>query len=229
MKKSFSTPLILFLFFSSCSKDWDVNFDIGNWNIDWKTIPAESHFDSVGLKYMKIPLKREYLYKDSSTGKIETVKVTRSDTVAIFQKATVGTQAYVDNYYDTYTLAMTRMVNNTPTTTWYSGVSTCNFNSSSYIILYDSQFELANETDKVAAFWYPFQNNPLQEYSLLPNYVVAGISYSEVHLFHASNGISPSDPAFMESWYYWVKGIGIIKRRIQSATGVKTDLLISYR
>lgn len=209
----------------ACTKSGDLDLNLDNYIFDLQfNFTLRSHFDSVGIKYMTVPVGRTFQYRDSSTNNLILVKTSRSDTSAIKINHPTNNNIYVDKY----TFELKQLTNLTSGPIWYSAESITDTNLNSVIDLYDSEFELTNIKAKVPTFWYPFNSSYKKEYTLLTNYSIEGKSYSEVHLFHASNSLLITDPAYLESWYYWVKGIGIVERRIVSGTSIKTEFMMKY-
>lgn len=211
--------------FSACTKGGDFDINLDNFLFDLQvSFTLRSHFDSLGLQYMKIPEGRTFQYRDSSSNQIITVKSIKSDTSAISINSTTRNKLYIDKY----SLELIQITNLRSGINWYVAESKTDTNMYSIPDIYDSEFELTNEVNKVASFWYPFINTSVGEHRLLTNQIIEGKSYNEVHLFHASNGLPNTDPAYIESWYYWVKGIGIVERRIKTNGNIKTEYMTKY-
>ncbi len=221
--------LILFVatisIFTSCTKggEFDLNLDDFIFNIDIR-YTLRNDFDTVGLEYMKIPIGRTFQYRDSASNQLFAVKTTKSDTTAVKVTSTSNNNLFADLYI----LELRQLTNLSSGPVWYSGESHCDTSQFSLLDLYDADFELSNSVNKIPSFWYPFNSSSQHDYNYLVNYTIEGKTYPVVHLFHASNGLPITDPAFIESWYYWVKGIGIAERRIKMGTSIKTEFLVKY-
>lgn len=213
-------------FFSACTKGGDIDLDIVDFfsNLNFNYV-VKNHFDSVGLEYMKIPLGRTFQYRDSASNQLISVKTNKSDTSA----ARVSSPASTDLFADVYKLELRILTNLNSGPVWFAGESFTETNRLTTVLdYYDPEFELVNSANNVPSFWYPLISSPDHEYNLLLNYTVEGKTYPEVHLFHSSNRLPVTDPAFFESWYYWVKGVGIVKRCVISGTYIKTEFLNKY-
>jgi hypothetical protein len=213
-------------FFSSCTKDGDFDLNLDNFfsGFDFKFI-VNNHFDSVGLEYMRIPVGRTFQYRDSASNQLLSVKTIKSDTSAV----RVSSPGSADLFADVYKLELRLLSNLSSGPVWFAGESFTETNRITTVLdYYDPEFELTNSTNKVSSFWYPLISSPGHDYNLLVNYDIEGKTYQEVHVFHSSNGAPITDPGYIESWYYWVKGIGIVERRIKSGTYIKTEFLKKY-
>jgi len=62
----------------------------------------------------------------------------------------------------------------------------------------------------------------------MPSVNIEGKTYTDVHSFFSSNGLPASNPGYLATTFWWVKGIGIIKREIKTNNSVKTSLLLRH-
>ena len=224
MKKTILLPLIAtFLFFSSCEKGLDgLNLDFNN--INWGGVTIYTNvFDST-LSYIQLPENHYYIYKEEASGTIDSVKATKSLMSWVYKNPLNNNPGY---YHYNYELILTSFSQATPQT-WYNGRAFCDSDYKNMVTFIDKDFNLSNEPSKVPAFWCPFTSAGNQQYLYMSGLVVEGITYVQVHKFQASNGLPASDPNYLETAFYWVKGIGIIRREIKTFNSVKTFLLLRH-
>lgn len=211
-------------------------------DIAFLTTPATTsptiyqQLNPLAIDYVQLPVNRHFIYKDSATAATDSVIVAESYIVKLLSPSIAAgyySPAVPAYFYDKYTLTLTK-VGGTTNQTWFKGtassLSTSYFGATSYGtngIL--SGFSLRNEQTTLSAFWYPFTSTyGFYEYNFLPAMTIEGITYTAVHQFIINNGVQPSDASYLKNIYYWVKGIGIIKREISTSTSVKTSLLVRY-
>ena len=119
----------------------------------------------------------------------------------------------------------------TGSSTWYNGRA---FSDSDYkstytsSLFYDKDFYFATEPSKVPAYWYPFTSTGNLQYLYIPALLVEGKNYTGVHKFQATNGLPPTDSNYIETTFYWVKGIGIIKKEVQSFNSARISVLLRH-
>lgn len=238
MKKLFFHLIAAMAFLgTSCEKpDVSSDFNISWSDFNWGGVNTAgagyiingSGFDTSAIKYFELPFNRYFFYKDASSGRIDTVAVTQSYSLLTFVPATQG---YPIGYnYSTYYL-MFRNFSDPTNQVWYKGTATTDFPSghgSTPTWIYDSTFSLSNEETGLPAFWYPFTSSGLNKYNYIPTITIEGKIYTAVHSFSSSNGLLNTDSNYMASEFYWVKGIGIIKKEIRTYNSVKTSLLLGY-
>lgn len=201
-----ATSLLLF----SCTKD---HISLGT-GPNYKFY--SSLFDSVAIAYINLKPNSNYIYKDQATGLTDTVIVTKS---------IKGGSSY---FAETYELTCSIISFNLPTTTWLQASASCDENKGPTPVIYDADFELRNWETQLPAFWYPFTSSLNKQYTYIPLIIIEGTTYNGVNKFQASNGFQPSESNYQENIFYWVKGIGIIKKEIKTYNSVKTSLLVKY-
>ena len=223
------------LLLTSCEKpdissDFNISWSDFNWGGGFGvgyTVNG-SGFDTSAVKYFEIPSNRYFHYKDVASGRIDTVAVTQSVSLITFVPATQG---YPIGYnYSTYYLKF-RNFSDPANQDWFKGTATTDFpsgNGSTPTWIYDSNFSLSNEETGLPAFWYPFASSGLNQYTYIPTITIEGKTYTEVHSFFSSNGLLSTNINYKASEFYWVKGIGIIKKEIRTYNSVKTSLLLRY-
>lgn len=228
MKKfSFSCLVALSLLALSCKKIDVGGFDLsGNVNPNTVTI----HFYQPALDYIQLPVNRYFIYKDSATISLDSVRVTQSIIETNFQAATSGFPGSPATYSDVFKLTLTKFQAQTPTNqAWFQGTARCTvFGGIISANIIDSNINFYNEQSNLFLFWYPFSSFGVNQYSYMPTMTVEGITYTGVQRFFSSNTLSPTDINYQASVTYWVKGIGIIKKESRTYNSVKTSLLVRY-
>jgi hypothetical protein len=104
--------------------------------------------------------------------------------------------------------------------------------SSNLQYLYFREKDRLNNVDKGYVFKYPL-NSLTGSYSVitgsastLPSITIEGKTYLEAIVYIDQNGLPSTNNNFRKSTYYWVKGIGIIKREIRTSNSIKTETLV---
>jgi len=187
--------------------------------------PMISHFDSANLECILIPVGRSFLYRDSASGIIDSVIVTTS---LIYLAQQFDLYGYPQTQSDILNLSLSTVLNDNPGRLWYSGSVICDLNTNTNEVLIDSIFSLSNNQTGIPVFWYPFTSSYNNQYTFIPALELEGNSYTNVHRFEATNGLPASDINYLTTIFYWVKGIGIIKRETHNANAVKTEFLVKY-
>lgn len=226
MKKILFYPIaVITLFLSSCEKEIDLNMDLDFSDFSWSgpIVFNTNIFDSTGFSYIQLPLNRYFIYKDETSGSTDSVAVTGSNYSAVYTGPSGSKPGY---YYYTYDLTLTRF--SAVNQTWYNGYASCDPDYKNTVTYIDSDFSLSNEPSKLPAFWYPFVSSGTQQYSFIPSAVIESNTYANVHSFSAGNGLQPTDPNYLATTFWWVKGIGIIKKVIRTSGSVKTSLLARH-
>jgi hypothetical protein len=208
----------------SCSKsDWD-RIDQNLSRLSGPYI-STVNFYTPALEIIELPANRYFIYKDQATGSLDSVVVTQSMLETKFQAQTQNTLAYS---YSTYTLSMNK-ISGSAIQSWYTGFATCDFPGSSTIIsVIDSTFNLSNGSTDLPAFWYPLASSGNLQYSNIPLVSIEGNTYLDVYSFSATNGFQPTESNYLATTFWWVKGIGIIKRETRTFNSIKTSLLLRY-
>jgi hypothetical protein len=136
-----------------------------------------------------------------------------------------GTPGYI---YEKYAVTLTR-ISGATNQTWFKGSASCHYDpghtmSSSV----DPNLNFSNEQTGLPAFWYPYSSSATMKFDYFSTLTIEGTVYTNVQAFISTNGLQPSDANFLQTTYYWVKGIGIIKKETRTANSVKTYLLLRY-
>lgn len=205
------TITVLVLLVASCRKEVAI------------TRPTLKKLETEGLAYVQLPKNKYFIYKDSTTGMLDSVVVTGSDIEAIFVSAQPGLGFYSGNdayFYETFTLILTKY--DTAQQEWFYGV--VNSLAKSFSL---RERDRINNAEQNIVFSYPI-NTLLTgvDVSIMPANIIEDKLYSNIAVFTSSNGAPPTDKSYHKSTYYWVRGVGIIKREIQTGSSIKTELLV---
>lgn len=220
MKKSIFFKLAFaILVISGCSKDLDLTGGPNSNNT-----PKFSHFDSASLVYIEVPAGRFFLYKDSVSETIDSVIVSISEIIPYSVGGIYGDPIMEA---DNYRLIFSNFLDGQPDSAWYSGIAGTEINKDLHVT-YDSTYILSEGEGSIPVFWYPFVSAGDRKYKFIATLVVEGVTYKDVHSFFATNGRQTSEASYEAKIYYWVKGIGIIKRVTWLGNSVKADLLVKY-
>ncbi len=222
----FSCLIALSLLSLSCKKiDIGGSFTSGSINPNTVTI----HFYQPVLDYIQLPANRYFIYKDSATGSSDSVRVTQSAIETSFTAATSGFPGSPATYIDVFKLTLTKFQAQTPTNqTWFQGIARPHsFVGIVSATIIDSNIYFDNEQNK-PVFWHPFASSGTRQYNWVPSVTIEGKTYTDVHSFFYSNGLPAPNPGYLASTFWWVKGIGIIKREIRAFNSVTTSLLLRY-
>ncbi|MBK8610833.1 MAG: hypothetical protein IPL84_13075 [Chitinophagaceae bacterium] len=215
------------LLFSACKKidlsgpiDFSGTTPIGTNNVSFYTY---------ALDFIKLPVNRYFIYKDSATGIFDSVVVTQSILETRFEPAHSGFPGTYALNYENYRLTLTKyQVSPSINEVWYNAVANSHYSwfwpaPSTGI---DSNFNFYSTG--VSNFWFPLSSSGSSQYNYLPTLTIEGTAYSNVHQFSASNELPANNPNYNASVFYWVKGIGFIKKEIRTFNTVKTSLLIRF-
>lgn len=229
MKKiTFYSLTVSILLLASCEKT-DLT-DVLSFSGSVNPNTVIKHFYQPVLDYIQLPVNRYFIYKDSATGSIDSVKVTQSVIETNFYPATSGFLGSPALNTDVYKLTLTKFQALPPTNQpWFKGIASCvSFPGFVTATIIDSNINFANEQPTIPAFWHPFTSSGSNQYSYIPTLIIEGIIYTAVHSFSSSNGLPLTDTNYQASIFYWVKGIGIIKKEIKTFNSVKTSLLVRF-
>lgn len=234
MKKTILYPLAaLALLFTACTKpdiksdfniSWDdFNFDLGPGSVN----TISNRFDSSAFSYINIPLLKKYIYKDSATGITDSL-YSHPMQDYVFVPSVTGDPSKPGYYYHVYDLKLSNYWAYNPELVFFKGRASCDLDYKNTQTFIDSNFILTNEHTGLAAFWYPFVSSGNQQYSFIPSLSIGSNVYNDAHCFFSSNGLQPTDTNYQGTIFYWVKGIGIIKKEIRTYNSVKTSLLVRF-
>lgn len=186
-----------------------------------------NRFDSTALLYINLPNGRYYIYKDSASGTIDSV-ITYSKMNWIYKSSVAGNPSIPLYYYDTFDLTLANYWSYNPNLIFFKGHASCDSNYKNMQVFTDSNFILHNEETNLPAFWCPFTSTGALEYRKISSIIIEGTIYTDVHSFSANNELPLSDVNYLATTFYWLKGIGIIKKEIKTYNSIKTSLLIRY-
>lgn len=172
-----------------------------------ESTPSSLHyqFPQQFLDYAFLPLDKQLTYKDSASGNENVVNVTENEMSTITVTPDFfGLQGSPINY-DVYDLKLTNLSNGS---TWLNAEAKCEGQST--VVMNDSLSSI---------LWYPF---PVE---IIPSIVIGNNTYNDVIKASSNNGLSISDPHYVETHYYWAKGAGIVKRTVVNGNNIKTETL----
>jgi hypothetical protein len=194
--------------------------------------PSDIHivFGKADLDYVRLPVGRYLIYKDSATGNTDSVVATGSF-MSDYYEVPHPSLSLPGVHYQEFSLTLT-IVNGG--TTWFQG--SANSRNGTY-----SPYG----ADSMARIRFnPAYDNLIKDAILnIPDYGYSGYINDSiyasfqvgVHLYNdviidtftnISNGIN--SPGYFKSIYCWAKGIGIVKRTIQTDSTITTSLLERY-
>ena len=218
------------LLMTSCKKGLDLGGAGGLLSGILNPNTVTIHFYQTALDYIQLPVNRYFIYKDSATGSMDSVKVTQSVIETNFQAATSGYPGQPAVYSDVFKLTLTKFQALPPTNqTWFNGIArSTTYGGFVSATIIDSNITLYNEQSNLLLFWHPFTSFGLRQYTYLSTMTIAGITYTSVQSFSYDNQLLPADINYQASVIYWVKGIGIIKKESRTYNSIKTSLLLRY-
>jgi hypothetical protein len=188
----------------------------------------EVKFDPEGLAWLQIPLNKYFIYKDSATGVLDSVVVTKSNLERRLNPKHVSLGLFDPNvpeyYYENFTLTLTSYMF---TQTWFSGEASSNiffsgFTGPSYLLLFS---ENTNNSLNYA-FVYPFGSSGFATMLSYATISIEGKTYTNAIAYEANNGYASTDARYLKNINVWVKGVGIIKKTTESNSSIKTYLLV---
>jgi hypothetical protein len=213
-------------------------------------------FSNEALKYLQLPLKAYFIYKDSVTGNFDSVVVTQCDLEKKLMPAhpvtynfygLTGVSTFPEYYYQTFSLTLS-IYNNGSQQDWFTSYDdNSRYESSIYsevdssIILLENKRPGDNSNTLVfnyndASFKYltNLSKSNDREYALksygvteIPALTIEGNIYLNV-IRILQNYSTYANPKANLSEYYWAKGIGIIKRTLRTPTFTKTWTLLRH-
>jgi hypothetical protein len=236
MKKFILYPLaVLALLFTACEKP-DIKADF---NISWSDIVSSfgnvsfpdtiisNRFDRAAFSYINIPDRSYFIYKDSASGTADSLVLNRGYDF-VYVPPVTGNPSKPGYYYSVYDLELANYWSYNPNLIFFKGHASCDSDYKNTKTFIDSNFTLDNELTGLAAFWYPFVSSGNQQYSFISSLSVGSKSYNDVHCFFSSNGLPASNDGYLATTFWWVKGIGIVKKEIRTHNSIKTSLLVRH-
>jgi len=187
------------------------------------------HLYPAAMEYLQLPLNRYFIYKDSATAAIDSVRVTQSSTDVVTTAATSGYPGMPTINRDRYSLTLTKFQLPATSTVWCKGVANgSTFSGLVNATLTDTSIAFIETPYNLQTFWHSYFSSGANVAVSIASLVVEGITYTDVKKFSTNNGLPPTDAGFIAITNYWAKGIGIIKREIRGNASVKTYLLLRY-
>jgi hypothetical protein len=231
MKKSLLGLLVLVAVNNACKKSGNAGTGGLGLNGSLNPYTVTATFYPAAIDYIRLPLNRYYIYKDSATAVKDSVVVTQSIIAVNYSAATSGFPGKPALYQDTYSLTLTNYPAPSGNLIWLKGFTNDEYTTglvTANIAVTDSNINFSDTQHNLPVFWHPFTSSGVSITTSLTSLLVEGITYADVKKFSSNNGLVATDPNFIAISTYWVKGIGIIKREIKTAAAVKTYLLLRY-
>jgi hypothetical protein len=172
---------------------------------------ANSTFPKDGLAYIQFNPGKYFIYKDSATLESDSVIVTESSL-----QPTSTTVASVLYNEQQFSLILSKIDSSGKATEWLSGIANSGPGDSKHIYMI--------RNDSLNASGYCFRYPPCNcgNEINIPSMVVDGKTYTNIVV--TANDSSSNAPA---AYYYWVPGVGLIKRSEMNNLGTtKTNILI---
>jgi hypothetical protein len=196
--------------------------------------PPDIHiiFAKADLDYVQLPVNRYFIYKDSATGNTDSVIVTQSDMSDPYEPPHPSL-SLPGVYYQEFNLALTKVNSGT---TWFQGSANSRngaYGPYSADSMARVRFNPANDnivTDAtIYVSYYGFCYTNDSTFTYYPSFEVGTHIYNDVIINTVTNiynGIGSQ--GYFKSTYCWAKGIGIVKRTVQTDSAITTSLLERY-
>lgn len=224
MKQSiFLSIIVVCISVCSCKKD-KTSAPPETFNIQ---LPSE------GLAYVKLPLNRYFIYKDSASGILDSIVVTQSNLETKYEPASAGSgiggNTKIPAYnYQTFSLLLTKY--GSIQEDWFYGQTLDKPVFFSGRPLFDtialSLVERVRTTNADLGQAFSFSLQTSSAGTIIPTLVIEGKTYMNVFLYPDWNGLDETNANYRRSFYYWVKNLGIVKRTIQTFAKTKTYTLV---
>jgi hypothetical protein len=223
MKNVLSILLLLLVLIASCKKE-KASSDLP---------PSAVKFSAEALAYVKLPVEKYFIYKDSATGRLDSVIVKEStlrttDVPKYNCPSSTNLFSFCTSHaaynYEIFTLKLVKF-NGSLQEDWYYETANSVPIGSWIVIATDTAMLYFSGT-----FWYPvtyIQSRYATAY-FHSSFLVEGKSFTNVLQFINTNHDNIGDPSYKKTVYYWAKGIGIIKREVKTFNSIKTDLLVRH-
>jgi hypothetical protein len=224
MKNITIPATILIIMVSSCTKS--VNNPVVP---PVPTADSYINFDKKELEYVLLPLSMHYIYQDSATGNVDSVEVTHSDLTVSYAEAVPYFRPAL--HFQEYNLVLTKTGDSA--IVWFQG-SANSYDGSSTPFTSDStakiRFVAKDNIITIGGTDYGFSpdTSSYLSYQYQSSLEVKSKIYNDVIVctFVGSDSESTIFKNF-KSTYYWAKNVGIIKRTIETNSGITTSLLVS--
>ncbi|TMI85543.1 MAG: hypothetical protein E6H08_22400 [Bacteroidetes bacterium] len=187
------------------------------------------------MEYVNITPGKYLIYKDSASGMLDSVVVTKSLLENIHHAADTSVQYIFSAFYtQEFSLTLTKF-DGTLQTIWFNGMAkTSNFffDPPDYLNLNEIYHLSGTGTDQsTSAFAYStlFNNYPVDVYSTIPSITIEGNNYTNVIFGVTDAGLEVNEPGYNKRTFYWAKEVGIIKREIITVGGaMQTHTLVRH-
>ena len=206
---------ILAILFQSCEKIGpDISVTSSSYSLK---------FSRKALDYVKLTEKKYLIYKDSASGHLDSVVVTKSSLENKYTPEEWYWYGWYSAYYhENFSLTLTKFT---------GGVGSEWFNGEAKLLISDPAYstDIAPinlvTLDKFANSYTTFylgEDDPTN-YSM----IIEGKTYNNVVTTVYDRNLDINHPDYLKETYYWAKGIGIIKRELITTGGaVKTARLL---
>jgi len=192
-----------------------------------------SIFAKEDLEYVQLPVNRYFIYKDSASGNTDSVVVTQS-LMSDHYYPPAPSFSLPGVYYQEFNLVLIRINDGK---IWFQG--SANSTGGSYgPYAADSMdrvvFSPANDNiiadptlNQTCYGFCDFLND--SSFAYYPSFEVGTHTYNDVFISTITNVYNGTDsPGYFKSTYCWAKGIGIVKRTVQTDSAITTSLLEKY-
>ena len=204
------TSVVAILISAGCNKRYDGPGPRG---------PIIVNFSPSSLEYVQLTPGKYLVYKDSASGSLDSVLVTRSEISFISHPATP-----YRGLFDPGSPA---------SSVYFMKLTLTKFSGISQNVWFDGYAQAGSPTDDAIADMYELDSTGSGIHSnIITEPPISSITietktYSEVIKSVAVTAVDSNDPAYNQTTLYWAKKIGIIKRTIITTGGaIKTYNLI---
>lgn len=224
MENIIKPATILIIMLSSCTKS--VN------NTGVTTADSYINFDKNELAYVLLPLNRHFNYEDSATGNVDSVEVTQSDLSVSTADAIPYWRPAL--HFQEYSLVLTKT--NDSAIAWFQaaansfyGTSNPNISDSTATVQFVAKDNIITADFVNYGFSPDTSSYTNISYQYQSSLIVKSKTYNDVIICTFVGTADSTSFNNFKSTYYWAKNIGIIKRTIETNSGITTSLLESYR
>lgn len=178
--------------------------------------------DTEGLKYIRLTLGKYFIYKDSATGRLDSVVVTRSFLENVHHVRNPNLFGDVTYHLEKYHLDLT-LYNGAGASLWFSGSS----HDALYYPSSQSNYRIDfSELNTGIAFVYPVPPTSNPPSRVIPTVAVEGKVYNDVYETVQFNAVPITNPYYKRIVFWWAKGIGLIRLERGTSTTTNTYTLV---
>jgi len=226
MKKYNPLWFAALIFLSSCEKgEWDVFAPNSIYPPPPITLSTVDFLPAAQILFY-IPAGRYYIFRDSASGRLDSIAVTQCRIDYTLHAATATAPAWQAAQYKNNM----EIMSNGTSQPWLNVTAICDYTPYPSLGYYfDSTVTVISEPGGLPVFWYPLKNSGRNTYKFYPVLTIGGTARQQVHEFATDNGLPPADPNYESSVYYWAPDIGIVKRTIKTPSQVRTAELIRFQ